>query len=801
MRRIPHTDFIVPLLLAVISACAWCLLSVRRAERVLSVAAADQVEVKPSTSSPTGYEGGIRRFVVPERADRAYAWLLQTEWMLRRGEWRVRVMEELNAPQGQTVRAASLYRWYLGALAWLAHRSSGRPLGSRLESVALWAEPLLFLFLAAATCGLAWWRLGPWPAMVGLVWLACCFPLGAGFLPGVPDGAGLARILAVGSVLPLVLAPRGRDALGGGSRSCRWFAAAGVIGGLGLWHDALAAAPVLAGLGLGGLALAARAEVPTPADWRHWSLGGALASLGAYLMEFFPDAMEFSGRENHPLFGLAWLAMGELLAWRAAVAVAVGAVRRKRDWMRAAVAGIALIATVALLAGKGTLSAIWADPFGHRLSNLPGGAGAGSLAEWLRGGPGWAGLATLLPISVLVIAGWRLARGRGEDRGRVALGIALGPTLVALAIGTYQLAWWVMFELLLLPVVWALCGRREDEAKGRPPWVVCFAVAAAAIAGLIAQLPPARGSGATEFTRDEAEALMERGLAHWLADRADAGAAVLISPDRTMSFCYHSGLRGLGSADPENREGTAAVAQIMASTKAIEVQSIARQRGVAFIVLISWDQVLDAFASLAGDQASGTFVAALRRWSLPPWVTPVAYKLPSVPGFEDQEVLVFRLSEETNRARALARLAEFAIEAGKPDLAAAVHEGLKEFPADLNALVARAQIARARGEAAAFERQLDAIQTAIDNGMDRALPWDRRVSLAIVLALGRKEGMSLEQLTQCTKTATAARLRELSVGALFRFEVLRRKNQLELGEESLRQLARRLLPPELRRRL
>ena len=60
--------------------------------------------------------------------------------------------------------------------------------------------------------------------------------------------------------------------------------------------------------------------------------------------------------------------------------------------------------------------------------------------------------------------------------------------------------------------------------------------------------------------------------------------------------------------------------------------------------------------------------------------------------------------------------------------------GLRRFPADLGALVARAQFEIARGDTDGF-RPLDraVAGTRLAAKADRNLPWDRRVSLAIVL--------------------------------------------------------------------
>ena len=107
-------------------------------------------------------------------------------------------------------------------------------------------------------------------------------------------------------------------------RSRRWFFVAGVTGGLGLWISVAGQVPVLAGIALGGLIAAwvnrgdtqanpAGARVLLP--WEAWALGGAATSLAVYLIEYFPAHLgSWQLRINHPLYGLAWLGGGAVLA-------------------------------------------------------------------------------------------------------------------------------------------------------------------------------------------------------------------------------------------------------------------------------------------------------------------------------------------------------------------------------------------------------------------------------------------------------------------------------------------------------
>ena len=113
------------------------------------------------------------------------------------------------------------------------------------------------------------------------------------------------------------------------------------------------------------------------------------------------------------------------------------------------------------------------------------------------------------------------------------------------------------------------------------------------------------------------------------------------------------------------------------------------------------------------------------------------YQIPVGGGFEGQSVLVFEVVDEQSPTVAAGRLAEYLVEIGELDRASAFAETLRRFPGDVGALVARAQIQAARNDGAGFTQTLSALQVRLAAGADRFLPWDRRLSLAIVLAKGK----------------------------------------------------------------
>jgi len=188
-------------------------------------------------------------------------------------------------------------------------------------------------------------------------------------------------------------------------------------------------------------------------------------------------------------------------------------------------------------------------------------------------------------------------------------------------------------------------------------------------------------------------------------------------------------------------------------------------------------------------------------WRLPPWLKPVPYQLPTIAGFEGQSVTILEVVDDQDGAAALSRIAEYFLEMGQPDRAAAVGLALRRFPADLGALTARAQVEIARGDTAGSDRTVESLLRRLSSGADRALPWDRRVSLAIVLARSRHADLAREQVRRCMAEIDEAGLRSLTTGSLYRLQVLGKAYGLGITDQRLRQIALYLLPSDLRSRL
>ena len=773
-------------------------------------------------ASPTGYAQAQRELIIPERSENSFRWMAETQQMFARRGWRVRHVDYENAPFGHEVSSASPYRWWLGLVARVDHTLSGRPVGLSVERAALWAEPVLHGLLLLGLTVFAAWQFGAVAASLLALGLVALFPLAAGFLPGVPDDHGLANGCTLGSILALLA---GMKALYGGEgqgsagfairQARRWFALAGLFGGWGVWVSVSTQAPILAGILPGALMAAWIVRWSGPGNpagtsmvppWRLWACTGGATILVSYLIEFFPahlGSWQLNG--VHPLYGLAWIGAGELLARAVTWIQREGKTsRRTRDLIVIALASAFIAAVPVAMKLTESRGFLAAEMSSFRLTAQPNGVVASSFWDWLiRHGITGEFWATVLPVVLVFPAAWLILRRRAAVAARASLALALGPVMVALAFACWQLRWWQVLDGTLLALAVAAVPKpvAADRRTGR--WLWPGLATLLMVPGVIQLWPQRVARAEDKLAPTEAEELIERDLAHWLAQHAgNEGAVVFAPPHETASLSFYGGLGGIGTFSADNDEGLRATITIASVTTLPEAQLLIQARKIRYIVIPSWDAFFDEYARLylvkAQASRKSVFIPELRRLNLPPWLRPVPYQTLKIGGYEGQSVQVFEVVDEQSPAVAMSRLAEYLVEIGELDQAASTEAALRRFPGDIGALVARAQVQSARGEQAGLTQTLESLSSRLSNGADRFLPWDRRVSLATVLARAGKVDLAREQVSRCLAELSERKLRSLSTGSLYNLQVLSHSFGLVATDPQLRKLALDLLPRDLR---
>ena len=574
------------------------------------------------------------RRILPNPFADGYLWLDHTERLLAQGGFRIRETTFDNAPQGRPVHWSSLPIWWLIALG----AGAGGPLVAGVERAAPLAGPILLALALPAGAILAARAFGVLGAFLLALALTGAFPLAESFCAGNVDHHGFIVLSTLGTLLSLCVAIREQGA-GHTASAKRWAIGSGLAAGVGLWLSAVTTSMVLVGVGVGALFVIWKAKVARgtaaaipPMAWRAWGIAGALMSLTAYLIEYFPAHLGLRLEVNHPLYALAFLGAGELLAILSELRIGVRAPRRS---LRIVLA-LGAIAALPLAIGLGG-ARVYAlsDPFLWRLHqdieefrSLPSLLG--------RLGMGAIGALSPLPLYLVIAAG--LARARGGDPGaRTLFQFALGPALLLGALAMIQLRWmgeWLS-ALIVLGGACSVLLLNGRPSRGR---------IAIAILPVLALLVSAIGLvgrwSATTHDRsvaaDDVASLVLCDMAQVIArDSGQRPAIVLASPDATVHLAWFGRLRGVGTLYWENREGLAASAELFNAATAEEVRALLARRQIDYVVLFSERSFLGTFYRLAhggsDDQAArATFFGRLlfANAEPPDWLRAVPYRLP-----------------------------------------------------------------------------------------------------------------------------------------------------------------------------
>ena len=745
--------------------------------------------------------------IVPGHRNQSFEWMDETREMFSIKHLRIYRIDYENAPFGRAVVSPSPYRWLLGSIAFVTHCLWGYPIGKGIETAALIADPLLLILLISFTAVYVAGRFGPVPAAVLAGGLAILYPFASAFLPGVPGSAGLALGCSLWSLLLLLPASSepGRPL---DTTRPKWrFFFAGLVGAAGVWVSASAQMPVLIGIGVGGLLAAWTArrsgnkgqEASWP--WTDWGLGGASFCLLAYLVEFFPNHLsEWDLHRVHPVIGVAWLGAAKLLEQTSNWIAGRQPSRALRERLTSFGALLALTALPLALWRTRSLGFVGIDPEFMRLSGLPESPIAASFwALLLQNGITWPIGAALAPLLAVVPAVWVLSRTGMDLSRRLGVALTLGPLLVAVAFTCREISRASEVDCVLLVCLIPTTAVWSEAGKSKLTFVVGgVLVILGFLPGAIHSWPATSRGSDTSLTETEVITLVERDLAYSLQSQiGDSAAVALAPPDATTALYYYGQIGGLGTFGRENREGLGTAVRIISASTPEEAKELIDKHGVTHIVVPSWDPYMDAYAKLGEGQVEGTFLERLHQWKLPPWLRPIPYLLPTIPGFQDRSVIVLNVVDDQKDAVAASRLAEYFVDMGAFDLAATAGANLRKYPGAAGAVLAEAEVAAAQGETSEFNQTVEVLLRRISGGADRTLPWDQKVRLAIVLARAGQLDLARKEVKQCLENVDGPKLRLLSPQALVRFNLLQRAFGLEIVDAKLRATERDLLPRDV----
>lgn len=755
--------------------------------------------------SATGYADGRRSLLLPAgEADTAH-WIMQTQAMIAHGDWRIRHVDYDNSPRGREVHWAAPLHWGLAALAWIDHAVSGRPIGISVERAALILGPVMLCLLLTGLLPFLSRRFSPIAATLVGVGAVTTLPFYIDFVPARADHHGLTNICCLLAVLFMLV--------GSSSTSRRWFIASALAGGIGLWISAATAAPMLVALGLGMLAATwiGRGAVPdltwarSPALLRLWGWVGGATSFAAYLIEYFPAEMGLRLEVNHPLYALAWIGGGELLA---AVALAAQPGKFKLTRRQTARAGVGaalvvLLPVVILLTKAQTFTV--ADPFVWRLHALHISEFQSLPREFVRKGFSWSSLEFVLPMFLLLPSLILFLRQTTPRETKVKIALVGVPALLAWTMGWAQIRWLSLAYAVSVPSV-ALWFRTLEAQLGknrRATFYWAMACGLLLLPGATGAMQRVRDRG--EATDAEIHSLAERDVAHWLRLRGGADRIVVASaPASATSLIYLGGLDGVGTLYWENAEGLKNAAALFDAPSAEAAQEIAERLKITHIVLFSWDAFEVSLAKLhrglpeTAPIPDDCFIANLLKSPVPPpWLRAIPFKLPNHPSLKGTQVRIWEVSPERSPAEAIAHAANYYLELGMPEIGAKFGPLLAEQGTDLTALTMLAGLASRQHDDALFSKVLEQIVARLSRA--EQLRPDDHVHLVVVLAVAGRAELARTQLQSCLRKLDERSLRHLTPGTLSDLLTLTEAFGLELPSPSLHQLAQQLVPPAKRK--
>jgi len=586
-----------PALRWIILACVWLLVAALGIADTLAVR--DYVQLLDDSGTLAADALPLHRPVPGPYAD-AQTWTRLALASDTSGAWQIRHTDIDNAPAGRDVHWNSAFIHAIAitgkARAALMHES----VPSATERALAWINfPILLavvVFFSAWMAARAGAAAGVLIAlgMVGHRWFY------DGFAPNNVDHHGLLTAATFGCVLGALFIP---GAVSGDRAARAGTILSAICGGLGLWVSAASVVPTIAIVGFSGaVAVAVRKSSTERFEarlWRLWGRIGAAMSVAAYLIEYAPSHIGMRLEVNHPLYALAWLGGGELVAmiadWRDGGVTAP-------VWRRA-VAGLGVVAPLAAIVVGGSHVFLPVDPALARLH--------GFIEEFVslprtvnRFGLAWLGryaISFLLLAPALLLVRRDMRRDMRRPRLTFAAIVAVGLA----ALGFWQVRWWLPASGAQLCLLIVALSAIAESWSVRARWLAVAIASTVFVEQAVSRIALTRRNVAdAAVTNADAMQPLYRDIAVALRRAQPTGPITLLaSPDASSGISYFGGFKSIGTFYWENRDGLAAAASMLTAQSDDVALAAIRARGVTHIALLSTGNFLDAYLAFANKNA------------------------------------------------------------------------------------------------------------------------------------------------------------------------------------------------------
>jgi hypothetical protein len=651
----------------------------------------DAVTVRLCEQADNGIAKELRMPVfLHEIANDGYVWNRHAEHVGENGQWRVRHTDFDNAPDGREVHWSSGFAWYLRGLGELYRSSTGDTLRNSIFRISIWANPILLVLALGIFTTLAARRFGPLCGSVIAIGMVSVPTFYEGFLPAYPDHHGLIAFAILGTIFGIAWAGAGwvQSATGDDfvlPRSLRQarhgmiFSA--ICGAGGLWISAISTAVVLACIGVAAVAAAAfwgrrlRREglVFDAGLWRLWTVWGASAGGIFYLMEYFPAEMGMRLEVNHPLYALAWLGGGWIIAHLTHWLCSLGQPENPFPWRKLVWPLAACAVLPAVVVVGGTAVYIPFDPFMAGLwKNI---RELLSLAMVIKlSGSSWLAMLGWFPLLV-VLAGILLALRRVSTGTKAVLVFLPVPILLITCLQLYQVRWgmlagplYIALAGIVIPQFWRIVPRAL--------WCRMLAIPALLVFGYQFVGPSFQGNIGSAWAQyrnpqtlsfGQGIALLHRQIARTILDSADGKPVVLLSsPNSSCMLAALGGFRTIGTLYWENVDGLKAGAEGLNTQSDAEALAFMRKHGVTHVSLMNWENFIEPYfnilhpAPAAGVSVQNSFgKAALADKRIPAWVRPLVFPANSLSQNLQQTVLLLQFAPDQSLNEARFHLGRF----------------------------------------------------------------------------------------------------------------------------------------------
>ncbi|MEX1118683.1 MAG: tetratricopeptide repeat protein, partial [Terrimicrobiaceae bacterium] len=621
-----------------------------------------------------------------------YTWNRHAEHLGQNGTIRLRYTDLDNAPEGREVHWNSAFAWYLRGLGEVYRIVHPDTLRNSIFRMSIWANPILLVLALGIFSTLSARRFGPLCGTVIAIGMLAVPTFYEGFMPAYPDHHGIIAFALMGILFGIAWAGAGWVQGSGGTdfvpprtlRQARHgmiFSA--ICGAAGLWISALSTAMVLGAIGLAALVSAALSRwfikndgcKYHPEIWKTWALWGAASSFVLYLIEYFPTHMGMRLEVNHPLYALAWIGGGWIVATTSGWLVKSTTKPEPFPWQNLIIPVLCCVVlpVMVLTGGNEVYSA--KDPFMIRLYK--------NIAELLPlltrislGGLTWQvamGWFPILILSSLVLASMRRV-GHGTKSTLICL---IVPILVITGLQLYQVRWgmlagplYIALAGIVIPQIWRLIppdifsrsvGGTIIALFGflfvEPSFKNCFANAWAQY----------RSSNDMQLSMGQGLALLHRKMARTILDDANGKPVVLLSsPNSSCLLSAIGGFRTVGTLYWENVEGLKKSAEALNAQSDSEALDLVQKLGVTHISMMSWENFIEPFFGIlyperrADKSYSASFgKRALFDNQIPAWSRPLVFPPNDLTRGLQQEVLMLRVAPEQSLYEATFHLARF----------------------------------------------------------------------------------------------------------------------------------------------